>query len=359
MALKLLLRLLFIVFVASFSVYILTHVSPDPENIDPTVAALYAAVAGFIALALVLFEWRLQKYFARELVAVMVGLGAGLLLTALILLVTVAFYLPSVEGADFFDSIGRAFEQIQPAIPLILAGCCYLCITIVIQTRNDFRFLIPYIDFSSRGTQEGGFVLDTSAIIDGRIVDICETMILATPLVIPDFVIRELQSIADSPDRLRRLRGRRGLDMVARLQKSEAVRVSIRETQYMGTSSVDDQILQTAKDINGRVITTDFNLNKVSQIEGVAVININDLANAVKPAVLPGEDLTIKIIRPGQEPGQGVGYLEDGTMVVVENARDRIGENLRIYVTGSIQTSAGRMIFGKPADEENGGGGRR
>jgi uncharacterized protein YacL len=195
--------------------------------------------------------------------------------------------------------------------------------------------------------------LDTSVIIDGRIADVCETRILESELIVPRFILQELQNVADSTDRLKRNRGRRGLDMLNKLQTDPKTDVRIWRDEGSSTNeheSVDSRLVQLARKLNGRVFTNDYNLNKVAQLNSVDVININDLANALKPVVLPGEAMTVKVIKPGEEVGQGVGYLEDGTMVVVEQARDKIGQTLNISVTSVLQTSAGRMIFGRMGD---------
>ncbi len=196
-------------------------------------------------------------------------------------------------------------------------------------------------------------VLDTSVLIDGRIYDICKAGFLEGPLVAPAFVLDELRHIADSADSLRRNRGRRGLDVLARLQEEAERRVRIVEKDYPDAEEVDVKLLRLARDLGGAVLTNDYNLNKVAGVTGVRVLNINELAGALRPAVLPGEEMTVQVIREGKEPGQGVAYLEDGTMVVVENGRRRMGEKLEIEVTTVLQTSAGRMIFGRAKEKEN------
>lgn len=196
-------------------------------------------------------------------------------------------------------------------------------------------------------------VLDTSVLIDGRICDICKAGFLEGPLVAPAFVLDELRHIADSADSLRRNRGRRGLDVLARLQEEAEARVRIVEKDYPDAEEVDVKLLRLARELGGAVLTNDYNLNKVAGVTGVRVLNINELAGALRPAVLPGEEMTVQIIREGKEPGQGVAYLEDGTMVVVENGRRRMGERLEIEVTTVLQTSAGRMIFGRAKEKEN------
>ena len=228
--------------------------------------------------------------------------------------------------------------------------CCYLAISFVLQTKDDVRFVIPYVEFTkqTRGTRP--LLLDTSVIIDGRIADICDTRIIDSPLFIPRFVLQELQTIADSSDKLKRNRGRRGLDMLNKLQTNEKVEIRISDARLPSieeAGDVDQKLVSLAKKLDGRIVTNDYNLNKISQLRGVEVININDLANALKPVVMPGETLTVKIIKPGEEFGQGVGYLEDGTMVVAENTREKLNEDVTLTVTSVLQTSAGRMIFGR------------
>lgn len=191
-------------------------------------------------------------------------------------------------------------------------------------------------------------ILDTSVIIDGRIADICQTGFLEGTLIIPQFVLEELQHIADSSDVLKRNRGRRGLDILNKIQKELSINVEIYEGDFEEIQEVDSKLVKLAKLLSGLVVTNDFNLNKVCDLQGVPVLNINDLANAVKPIVLPGEELHVQVIKDGKEHNQGIAYLDDGTMIVVEGGRDHIGKYLDVIVTSVLQTSAGRMIFAKP-----------
>lgn len=193
-------------------------------------------------------------------------------------------------------------------------------------------------------------ILDTSVIIDGRIADIVETGFLDGTLVVPQFVLKELQFVADSPDALKRNRGRRGLDVLHRIQKMAGVEVMISDLDFLHIKEVDLKLIEVARNLMGRIVTNDFNLNKVAQLRGVDVLNINELTNALKPVVLPGETLNVFVIKEGKEYNQGVAYLDDGTMVVVDNARSRIGKSLDVIVTSVLQTTAGRMIFGRLAD---------
>jgi uncharacterized protein YacL len=233
---------------------------------------------------------------------------------------------------------------------LILLFICYICISTLLQTKDDFRFIIPYMEFSKEIKGARPLVLDTSVVIDGRIADVAETRVIDQPMVVPRFVLQELQSIADSSDKLRRNRGRRGLDILNRLQKSPGIEVRIHDAEIpelAGIREVDQRLVVLAKHLGGKVVTNDYNLNKIARLQGVEVINLNDLANAMKPIVLPGENLTVKILKRGEEQGQGVGYLDDGTMVVAEHGAYHLGESVRLTVTSVLQTSAGRMIFGR------------
>jgi uncharacterized protein YacL len=227
---------------------------------------------------------------------------------------------------------------------------CFICISTLLQTKDDFRFIIPYVEFSKEIKGARPLVLDTSVIIDGRIADVAETKVIDQQFIIPRFVLQELQSIADSSDKLRRNRGRRGLDILNRLQKSAGIEVRIYDAEIpelAGVREVDQKLVVLAKHLGGKVVTNDYNLNKIARLQGVEVINLNDLANAMKPIVLPGESLTVKLLKRGEEQGQGIGYLDDGTMVVAEQGAYHLGETLRLTVTSVLQTSAGRMIFGR------------
>ncbi|MFB3891260.1 MAG: PIN/TRAM domain-containing protein [Phycisphaerae bacterium] len=242
-------------------------------------------------------------------------------------------------------------EKLLAMIKVLLgAAAVFMCVSFVIQTKDDFRFVIPYVEFSKQTKGARPLLLDTSVIIDGRIADIAETRILESEVIVPRFVLAELQAIADSDDKLKRNRGRRGLDVLNKLQGSNKIDIRILDARMASleeATDVDTKLVTLAKHLDGRVVTNDYNLNKIAQLRGVDVININDLANALKPILLPGETMSVKIIKPGEEVGQGVGYLEDGTMVVAEGGRDYIGKEITITVTSVLQTSAGRMIFGR------------
>ncbi len=239
---------------------------------------------------------------------------------------------------------------IAPVLTLFLV---FLGVRFLLSRKEEFAFLTTLFNRGSRskGRDNEVFkILDTSAIIDGRIVDICKTGFLEGIIVVAGFVLEELRHIADSPDLLKRNRGRRGLDVLNKIQKEMNIPVQIYEGDFEDVAEVDSKLVRLAKTINGKIITNDFNLNKVCELQGIPVLNINELANAVKPVVLPGEEMAAQIIKEGKEAGQGVAYLDDGTMVVVEGGRRHIGDTIEVLVTSVLQTAAGRMIFAKPKE---------
>ena len=228
--------------------------------------------------------------------------------------------------------------------------CSYVAVSTLIQTKDEFRFIIPYVEFAKQLKGARPLVLDTSVIIDGRIADICDTRIIDTKMIVPRFVLQELQAIADSSDKLKRNRGRRGLDMLKRMQTNPKVELQMHEAnvpELRDIHKVDERLVALARALGARVVTNDFNLNKIAQLQGVEVINLNELSNALKSVALPGENLTVRLVKPGDQVGQGIGYLDDGTMVVVEQGRPFIGQEVSISVTSVLQTPAGRMIFGR------------
>ncbi len=235
-------------------------------------------------------------------------------------------------------------------VTLILA---YLGVTFFLNRKDDFSFIGPLLAKRPGSMEEkkGSSpvkVLDTSVIIDGRIMDICKTGFVEGRIVVSGFVLEELRHIADSPDLLKRNRGRRGLDILNKMQKETSIEVKIINTDYEDITEVDSKLVKLAQDLGGVIVTNDYNLNKVCELQGVPVLNINELANAVKPVVLPGEEMEAYIVKDGKEAGQGIAYLDDGTMIVVEGGKRYIGETLEVLVTSVLQTAAGRMIFAKP-----------
>jgi uncharacterized protein YacL len=216
-----------------------------------------------------------------------------------------------------------------------------------IRGRDEFNIIVPYVKFSRQDQKDDIILLDTSVIIDGRIADICKTGFLDGKFIVPRFVLKELQQVADSADSLKRERGRRGLDILGQLQKNSNIDVKIHNDDFPDIKEVDLKLIKLAKVLSAKIFTNDYNLNKVSEIQGIRVLNVNELASALRPVVLPGEMLEIRLIKEGKEYNQGVGYLEDGTMVVVDNGRRLIGQNVNLIVGSVLQTAAGRMIFAK------------
>ena len=221
--------------------------------------------------------------------------------------------------------------------------------------RREKRFTCPdWKVFSKNHPQSGNAkILDTSVIIDGRIADITETGFVEGAFIIPQFVLNELQHIADSSDSIKRTRGKRGLEVLHHIQKQAAVDVRIVDRDYPAVKEVDSKLIELAKEVRGKIITNDSNLNKVAELQGIEVLNINELANSMKPVVLPGEEINVKILKEGKEIGQGVAYLDDGTMIVVDNGRRQMGKTIDVIVTSVLQTPAGRMIFARLKEEAN------
>jgi uncharacterized protein YacL len=311
------------------------------ETYDANLRAIIISSVGMAVFVLLLDILTPKKKFSA-LAGVFFGLLVGLAISWALA--------PVVEMMSGTFSIDVTETAIK-AIKWILGICiCYLTISIVMRTKDDVRFVIPYVEFAKQTKGARPLVVDTSAIIDGRIVDLCQSKLFDAPLLVPRFVLNELQLIADSADKLKRNRGRRGLDILNKMQADPVIDVEIDDTVFAEVEEVrgvDQKLLMFSKACNGRLATTDYNLSKVARVREVDVVNINDLANSLKVVALPGETMEIKILKPGEEAEQGIGYLDDGTMVVVEGARNKIGRMLIISVTSSLQTSAGKMIFGK------------
>lgn len=292
-----------------------------------------------LAIATMLWDIFTARKKIQTVSAIFFGLIAGLVLSDLI------------RSAIEPTLVAYIKEDVVKSINgLVIVFVCYACVTTLIQTKDDFRFVIPYVEFAREIKGPRPLVLDTSVIIDGRIADVAETRVLDQAFVVPRFVLQELQSIADSSDKLKRNRGRRGLDVLNRLQKMQDVEVIIHDADVPEVNKqkeVDHRLVALAEHLGGKVVTNDYNLNKIAKLQGIEVINLNDLANSLKTVVLPGEHLMVRIIKRGEEPGQGVGYLDDGTMIVVEQGGSHLNEPIRVQVTSVLQKSAGRMIFGK------------
>lgn len=320
-----LIRLLFIIFVA------LTCYLIEPFGLPSKMDAIVGVLLGII---IVVFEWRLRMMSLKRLIGAAIGSVLGII-GAYLFAVVIRNSLPSGHTQSF----------LMLMVMLLMA---YVGL-IVGANKGDLLNLAALggIFGGEKQSKKSYKILDTSVIIDGRIADIAETGFLDGIMVIPQFVLRELQLVADSADSLKRNRGRRGLDILQRLQKVASLNIQIVEDDFPTIREVDMKLIELAKLYEGKIVTNDFNLNKVAQLQGVEVLNINELANALKPIVLPGETMKVFILKEGKEYNQGVAYLDDGTMVVVDNARKMIGKNIDISVTSVLQTTAGKMIFGK------------
>ncbi|MBN2583140.1 MAG: PIN/TRAM domain-containing protein [Planctomycetes bacterium] len=337
-------RLLFILVLVAAGLAAARIVAGSDETLYQPLPFFIGAIG--VALAVIGLDILIRRKSVATLSAVFFGLLAGLIMSWLL------SYVISIVQIQF---IQKNAEAVTLGLTVVL---CYICISAIMQTKDDFRFIIPYTEFAKETKGGRPILLDTSVIIDGRIADLCETQVFDSELIVPRFVLQELQTVADSGDRLKRNRGRRGLDMLNRLQSNDKVDIRIHDggpSTTVAGGEVDQMLVTLAQELSGRILTNDYNLNKISQLRGVSVLNINDMANALKPVFLPGESLKVAIVKAGEEPGQGVGYLEDGTMVVVEGARDMVGQEVTLSVTSVLQTSAGRMIFGRIEGQGNGG----
>lgn len=294
---------------------------------------------------------------------VFLGLFAGLLAT-----VALALLLDLVLGAWLPANIVAQFKAFTGLIKLLIGiSLCYLGIVTVLQTQDEFRLVIPYVEFSKQVRGVKPLLVDTSALVDGRIVDLAASGLFQSTIVIPRFVIQELQTLADSQDKLKRSRGRRGLDAVGKLQRTGRVDVAIEEPVGLpvalpgptgvapvgsGGLTVDQALVELAQQLSARIVTTDTGLARVAQIQGLIVLNLHDLAAAMRQNLIPGESLVLEIVRKGELSGQGVAYLDDGTMVVVEKAADRIGNEVSAVVVSTMQTAGGRMVFARASGGE-------
>jgi len=307
----------------------------------------WAAVIGtFAFFALVVaIDILTPKRKLATISSILLGVFAGILATALLSFVVDLFK----ETFVFTDEYDRIFLTIKILLGI---GLCYLGITTVLQTSEDFRLVIPYVEFAKqfRGTKP--LILDSSALIDARILEAAETGFLQAPIIVHRSVLDELQTMADSGDKAKRARGRRGLDIVAQLQRSPRLDVSIDDAQIPGTG-VDQKLVELARLLPALVVTGDTGLARVAAIQGVGVLNINDLSRAMRPTLVPGDSITIELVRPGEQPNQAVGFLDDGTMVVAENGATHIGSSQQLTVTSAVQTSNGRLIFARASSDQD------
>jgi uncharacterized protein YacL len=286
------------------------------------------------ALGIIVLEVMMRRVSVAGLSAAVFGLIFGLIMAVLL-----SFALNMIPMSETLRSSLRV---------ILMLIFCYLGMVIAMRGKDEFNLIIPYVRLARQDISTELIILDTSVIIDGRIADICQTKFIEGRFIIPRFVLKELQQIADSQDNLKRNRGRRGLEVLSKIQKNPHFNVRIHEEDFPDIIDVDAKLIKLAKVLNAKIFTNDFNLGKVAELQGVKILNINELANALKPIVLPGETLEVKIIKEGKEYNQGIGYLDDGTMIVVENGRQLVGQTIETTVTSVLQTTAGRMIFARP-----------
>ncbi|MFY8221985.1 MAG: PIN/TRAM domain-containing protein [Pirellulales bacterium] len=306
----------------------------------------WAVLLGMIALPLTVIgiDSSLRRKDLTVITAIYFGLLVGVFLTYIAVLA-----LTPILAAN-------SDNPVASWLPLILGMIlCYICTSLLLQTRDDFRFLIPYVEFARDVKGLRPNILDASAVVDGRVADLAETGLFQSRFVVPSFVVDELQQAADSPDKQRRLRGRRGLDVLGALRENKTVDIEVLAPadETDAASSEEQRVVAMARQLGGRIITNDPNVVKIAGVRSVQALNINDIALSLKPTFVAGDMVDVRLVKPGEGPGQGVGYLDDGTMVVVEGGRDQIGRLVHASVTSTLQTSAGRLVFAKPEFSRN------
>ena len=299
-------------------------------NQAPLAGVMACVVGGAL---LIVIEANLKQISVRGLTSMVFGLLLGIFMANLV--------------SDIL-SLMPLGDVLKPILRVVLTLVfSYLGAVMALRGKDEFNLIIPYVRFKRQDLKDGVIILDTSAIIDGRVSDIFKTGFLGGRLVVPRFVLHELQRLADSEDDTKRQRGRRGMEILKTMQKDPVADVRIHEDDFNGPEAVDLKLVKLSKLMDARICTTDFNLSRIASIQGVEMLNINDLVNAVKPVVFTGEELEIRLLKEGKEANQAIGYLEDGTMVVVSDGRRALGQTAKVYVTSALQTQAGRMIFAK------------
>jgi len=297
-------------------------------------AVPYAAFGFLVALILVAVEMMGRKVSLKGLSSAVFGLILGLLLAKL----------GTLFLGMFIDLEAEAIREIKVFLTL---SCVYFGLTLGLKGKSEFNLVIPYVKFKRQELKEEQIIVDTSSIIDGRILDVVKTGFLEAKLIVPRFVLNELRALADSTDHLKRQKGKRGIEILHSLNKEPMVEVEIYDENVDGVDTVDEKIVKLGYTMDAKILTTDYNLNRIAQLQGVKVLNVNDLGNALKPTFIAGERFSIKLIKEGKEQNQAVGYLEDGTMVVVENAKWLLGKMAEVEVTSILQSPSGRIVFTK------------
>jgi len=332
-------RIVFCVAMVSVTLVRLLVVRPDSAADERELVQLWYLTIGLAAVLAAVFI-TIDLLTPSKKIATITGVSMGLLI-GLLATVVVSFLMDLVEK-------GYGLAPAWTSMVKILLGIsfCYLGVTIVLQTQDDFRLVIPYVEFSKQFRGQRPMLLDSSALIDARFIEVAQTGLIHAPIVIPSFVVAELQLLADNADRSKRQRGRRGLDSIAKLQRTASVEVSLQTATVPGTG-VDQMLVELARQTQSTIVTTDTGLARVAAIQGVQSLNIHDLAGALRPTVIVGQTLAITPVRAGEQAGQAVGYLEDGMMVVIEDGGGSIGREVVATVASTLQTSAGRMVFAR------------
>ena len=332
-------QMFFLVVTATAGIYVFSGIREDPWPVGLGIGMAVGGSALFL-------QYLFRKVPMRIMLGGIIGLYGGLIAAGVLTYST---------GSLFHMTL----EQTAPLDVFIGLIMGYFGMIVGIRAGREFQYAGSFLSFWLEGYRAvPPKLLDTSVIIDGRIADIAMTGFAEGIFTVPQFVIHELQFIADSPDTMKRTRGRRGLDILQRMRTTAGIKIEITDDDFPHIREVDSKLVALGRRMKAVIITNDLNLNKVAELQGVRVLNINDLANAVKPVVLPGEVMRVFLIKDGKEPGQAVGYLEDGTMIVVDNSRRLIGKNVDVVVTSVLQTAAGRMIFGRIREQEESPSGR-
>jgi uncharacterized protein YacL len=345
-------RWVFFASIIGFALLTILRATNEPNTGQPVVdLAIQWWIPVGVAICMFLIAYLVDRYTPNKKVSTITGVFLGLVvgMLATVVLGLVLDLLLQTWGIN-----QTAIDYLKPlmgTIKVMVGLClCYLGVTTVLQTQDDFRIVIPYVEFAKQIRGVRPIVLDTSALIDGRVADVASTGLIQAPIVVPRFVLAELQLMADAGDKLKRAKGRRGLDVVARLQRQGTIDVKIDDTR-VSALSVDQMLVELAEKLGGgRLMTTDLALTRVAQIHGVMVLNLHEIANTLKPTLVSGQQLLLRMVKPGEQPGQAVGYLEDGTMVVADGAAHKIGQDALLLVTGSMQTTAGRLVFARLLD---------
>ena len=337
-----LLRILFVAMMSGLGVTIINTPALMGQSAwtPPLVFGMVMLIAGIVILVDILIPRKKIDAITAVYFGLIVGLAISFMLS---MALTPLFPADKLKERPFLTSL-------KPMVQLLIATVtCYITTSLLLQTRGDFRMILPYVEFKKEVRSSRPYVLDTSAVIDGRIADLLEPGIFDSPLIIPRSVMSEIQNYAESSDRLRRVRGRRGLDILNRLQNNPKIDLKVMDSDLpeLLQHPEESRLAILTRQLEGKLITCDYNLSKVAQLHGALSLNLNDLSNALKQVFVTGEQLEVLLVKAGEEPQQGCGYLSDGTMVVVDNGRSEIGKLIRITVTSVLQTSAGRLVFGK------------